>query len=123
METAIGVFASRDRAEEAVKELLQRNVPEQAIVFLTRSENEAKTVGKQLGAYTGGFMGGAVGMSAGVATATVFVPGIGGVFALGFGAATLLGLAGAGAGAAVGKAACMILARPNPHPTKRARRT
>lgn len=58
METAIGVFASRDRAEEAVKDLLRQNVPEQSIVFLTRSESEAKTVGKEVGAYTGGFMGG-----------------------------------------------------------------
>lgn len=119
METAIGVFASRDRAEDAVKELLQRNVPEQAIVFLTRSENEAKTVGKQLGAYTGGFMGGAVGMSAGVAAATVLVPGIGAVFALGFGAAALLGLAGAGAGAAVGKAALHDPGAPQPTPDEK----
>jgi anti-sigma B factor antagonist len=119
VETAIGVFASRDRAEEAVKELLQRNVPEQSIVFLTRSENEAKTVGKQLGAYTGGFMGGAVGMSAGVAAATVLVPGIGAVFALGFGAAALLGLAGAGAGAAVGKVAAHDPGTPQPTPDER----
>lgn len=114
METAIGVFASRDRAEEAVKELLRDKVPEQSIVFLTRSENEAKTVGKELGAYTGGFMGGAVGMSAGVAAATLLVPGIGAVFALGFGAAALLGLAGAGAGAAVGKTVSHDADAPKP---------
>ena len=77
METAIGVFASRDRAEEAVKDLLRQNVPEQSIVFLTRAESEAKTVGKEVGAYTGGFMGGAVGMSAGVAAATFWSPGSG----------------------------------------------
>lgn len=114
METAIGVFASRDRAEEAVKELLRDKVPEQSIVFLTRSENEAKTVGKELGAYTGGFMGGAVGMSAGVAAATLLVPGIGAVFALGFGAAALLGLVGAGAGAAVGKTVSHDADAPKP---------
>src|SRR5437773_2046231 len=115
METAIGVFASRDHAEQAVKDLLQNAVPEQAIVFLTRSENEAKTVGKELGAYTGGFAGGAVGMSAGVAAATVLVPGLGAVFAIGFGAAALLGLVGAGTGAAVGK---VISHDPNmPQPT------
>jgi len=103
METAIGVFASRDRAEEAVKELMQR-VPEDSIVFLTRSETEAKTVGKEFGTFVGGFAGGAAGMSAGVVAATLLVPGLGAVFALGFGAAALLGLAGAGAGAALGKA-------------------
>ncbi|MGH9544007.1 MAG: STAS domain-containing protein [Terriglobales bacterium] len=99
METAIGVFASRDSAEESVKELLEKGVPEASLVFLTRSESEAKTVGKQLGAFAGGFVGGAAGMTAGVAAATLLLPGIGAVFALGFGAAALLGIAGAGAGA------------------------
>jgi anti-sigma B factor antagonist len=114
METAIGVFASRDSAEEGVKELLQRGVPESSLVFLTRSESEAKTVGKQLGAFTGGFVGGAAGMSAGVAAATLLLPGIGAVFALGFGAAALLGLAGAGAGAATGSAAASDPKAPKP---------
>jgi hypothetical protein len=59
VETAIGVFASRDRAEEAVKELRQHGVPEQSIVFLTRSENEAKTIAKEFGTTLGGFVGGA----------------------------------------------------------------
>ncbi len=104
METAIGVFSSRERAEEAVEELLRKNVPEESIVYLTRSETEAKSIGKQFGATVGGFMGGAVGMSAGVAAATLLLPGIGPIFALGFGAAALLGLGGAGTGAAVGKA-------------------
>jgi anti-sigma B factor antagonist len=102
METVIGVFSSRERAEEAVGSLLKQHVPEDAIVFLTRSESEAKTVGKQLGASLGGFMGLATGASAGAAAATLLIPGVGPVFALGFGAAALLGLAGAGTGAAVG---------------------
>jgi anti-sigma B factor antagonist len=102
METVIGVFSSRERAEEAVGTLLKQHVPEDAIVFLSRSESEAKTVGRQLGASLGGFMGLATGASAGVAAATLLIPGVGPVFALGFGAAALLGLAGAGTGAAVG---------------------
>jgi anti-sigma B factor antagonist len=104
METAIGVFASRDNAEEALKELRQQGVPEQSLVFLTRSENEAKSIAKEFGAYVGGFAGGAAGMSAGVVAASLLLPGIGTVFAVGFGAAALLGLAGAGAGATVGSA-------------------
>jgi len=104
VETAIGVFSSRERAEEAVQELLGKHVPQESIVYLTRSETEAKSIGRQLGATVGGFMGGAVGMSAGVAAATLLLPGIGPIFALGFGAAALLGLGGAGTGAAVGKA-------------------
>lgn len=106
METTIGVFSSRERAEDAVRELLDQKVPKESIAFLTMSETEAKSVGKGLGATVGGFMGAAGGMSAGVLAATLLVvPGIGQVFALGFGAAALLGLAGAGAGSAVGKAA------------------
>jgi anti-sigma B factor antagonist len=104
METAIGVFSVREGAEEAVRELLEKNVPEESIVFLTRSETDAKKSGKEFGATVGGFAGGALGMSAGVLAATVLLPGIGTVFALGFGGAALLGLTGAGAGAALGKA-------------------
>jgi anti-sigma B factor antagonist len=105
METAIGVFSSRDRAEEAVRALRHGGVPDESIVFLTRSETEAKTVAKEFGASVGGFMGGAAGMTAGVVAASLLLPGIGTVFALGFGAAALLGAAGAGAGSAVGAAA------------------
>ena len=105
METAIGVFSSRERAEEAVKELLDQKVPKEEIVYLTRSEPEAVSVGKELGGAVGGFLGVATGMTAGVGAALLLVvPGIGQVFALGFGAAALLGLAGAGAGSAMGKA-------------------
>jgi anti-sigma B factor antagonist len=114
METAIGVFSSRDRAEEAVKELRRQGVPEPSVVYLTRSESEAKTIAKEFGATVGGFVGGAAGMSAGVVAATLLLPGIGPVFALGFGAAALLGLAGAGAGASVGSAASHDAEAPQP---------
>jgi anti-sigma B factor antagonist len=116
METAIGVFASREHAERAVKELRERSVPEESIVFLTRSENEAKTIAKELGAYVGGFMGGAAGVTTGVVAATLLLPGIGTVFALGIGAAALLTGAGAGAGAgsALGSAATHEADAPQP---------
>jgi anti-sigma B factor antagonist len=115
LETAIGVFSSRGKAEEAVHELFAQKVPQESIAFLTMSEAEAKTVGKGLGATVGGFMGAATGMSAGVLAATLLVvPGIGQVFALGFGAAALLGLAGAGAGSAVGGAAAEASTNPVP---------
>jgi anti-sigma B factor antagonist len=120
LETAIGVFSSRDRAEEAVKELIEQKVPKESIVFLTLSETEAKNVGKGLGATVGGFMGAATGMSAGVLAATLLVvPGIGPVFALGFGAAALLGLAGAGAGSAVGGAVGGDTTSPLPVPNEK----
>jgi len=119
METAIGVFSSRERAEAAVRELLGSRVPEEAIVFLTRSEPEGVTHGKQAGATVGGFVGMATGMSAGVAAATLMLTGIGTVFALGFGAAALLGLAGAGTGAAVGKAITEGGESPQPTPDEK----
>jgi anti-sigma B factor antagonist len=107
METVVGVFASRERAEETVKELLDQHVPQDAIVFLTRSESEAMTLGKSLGTFAGGFVGGATGVTAGIVAATLFsIPGIGQVFALGVGATAALGLAGA----AVGK---VLSAKPN----------
>ena len=93
METAIGVFSCRDHAEEAVKSLRRSGVSEESVVFLTRSETEAKAVAKEFGASVGAFMGGAAGMTAGVVAASLLLPGIGTVFALGFGGAALLGAA------------------------------
>lgn len=115
METAIGVFASRDHAEDAVKEL-KKQVPEESIVFLTRSENEAKSIAKELGAYVGGFVGGAAGVTTSVVAATLLLPGVGTIFALGVGAAALLAGAGAGAsaGTAVGEAAAHDAEAPKP---------
>ena len=105
MHTAIGVFSARETAEAAYKELVDRKVPPEHIVFLTRSEGQGSTVAKEIGATVGGFVGVAGGMTAGVGAAILLmVPGIGQVVALGFGAAALLGLAGAGAGSALGKA-------------------
>jgi len=106
METSMGVFSTRDRAEEAIKELLEKKVPEHEIAFLTGSENEATSMAKELGAYAGGFLGGTVGLSAAVAAATLLIiPGVGPVFVLGAGATALMGYLGASAGAKVGETA------------------
>jgi len=48
MKTAVGVFSSVDRAEQAIRALLNNKVPSERITFLTRSEPEATSVGKQL---------------------------------------------------------------------------
>ena len=78
VETAVGVFTSRERAEEAVRNLIEKKVPEESIVFLTRADSETASMGKELGAFAGGFLGGATGLSAGVAAATLLaVPGLG----------------------------------------------
>jgi len=104
VETTIGVFDSRDKAEQAVRELIQHQIPEKSIVFLTSSESEAMAFGKDLGTYAGGFLGGAVGVTAGcVGAAIALIPGFGQVFALGVGGAALLGYLGSKAGGSIGK--------------------
>jgi anti-sigma B factor antagonist len=99
LETAIGVFSSRHGAEEAVKQLRQQGIPEEAIVFLTWSENEAKVAARRLARIVG-LAGGAA--DASVAIAEFLLPGMGTVFALGFGKVTLLRLAAVRAASAVG---------------------
>jgi anti-sigma B factor antagonist len=100
LETAIGVFSSRGRAEEAVKQLRQQGIPEEEIVFLTRSEHEAKATARGLAGRVGGLAGGAADVS--VAVAEFLLPGMGTVFAIGFGRVTLLRLAAVRAASAVG---------------------
>jgi anti-sigma B factor antagonist len=117
METVVGVFDARDPAENAVKELLKQGVPQESIVFLTRSESEALSLGRDIGAFAGGFVGGAAGLTTGVVAATLLlIPGIGQVFALGVGATALAGLIGARAGAAFGKATAQHSGTPEPTP-------
>jgi anti-sigma B factor antagonist len=79
MKTAIGVFADRTRAEEAIRKLLANHVPPERITFLTRSEPEAHSFGKHLAASDN-----AAQQSATPAHLTVVsIPGIGNVFVQG----------------------------------------
>jgi hypothetical protein len=94
MVTAIGVFHSAERAREAVRQLLDNNVPQDSMIFLTRSDKDAEVIGHEFNkdAVTG-ITGASIGA---IAASTLLIPGIGGiVFGLGIGAATLLGLIGA----------------------------
>jgi anti-sigma B factor antagonist len=102
METSIGVFVSRRTAEEALNGLLSKNVPKDSIVFLTRADSKA-TFHDLDEKYAQAFAGGTTGMIL-AAVMLLAVPGVGEVVGVGFGAAALLGLIGAGAGLAVGKA-------------------
>jgi len=121
METSIGVFDSRERAEQAVKELLQKHVPEESIIFLTRSESEAMSFGKELGTYAGGFIGGAVGTTAGcVGAALALIPGFGQVFALGVGGAALLGYLGSKVGGNLAKGISQEPSAPKPASAEKA---
>jgi hypothetical protein len=103
VETAIGVFATRELGQDAMRQLIEENVPHESIVFLSRSEPEVKTFCKHLGATIGGYMGLAVGMSVGVGAAVLLaLPATWHIFALGFGSAAAVGLAGAGIVALLG---------------------
>jgi len=94
MKTAVGVFAAHERAEQAVESLLAQHVPEERIIYLTRSESDARQIGKRL-SHSAGLLEGAAGRPAGAAGLTpVAVPGVGPVFALGSNTASLLGLSG-----------------------------
>jgi anti-sigma B factor antagonist len=100
VEIVIGIFDSTERAEQAVKDLRHSQIPGQAIIFLTGSENEAMSFTKELGAYVGGVMGGAVQFTAGqIGSALALVPGFGQVYAIGLGAAALLHYLGSKVGA------------------------
>ena len=104
MPTSIGVFTSRDQAEAAVHELLAADVPQESIALLSpdTAPPEPRHTGKKVGAYLGGAIGTSTGLSLGLAAATLAVPGIGPVVAIGLGAAALLGLGGIRAGKSVG---------------------
>ncbi len=59
-------------------------------------------MGKTLGAYVGGVLGATGGLTLGTVLTAMVVPGVGPILAAGYGAAALLGIGGAVAGAAVG---------------------
>jgi uncharacterized SAM-binding protein YcdF (DUF218 family) len=90
LETAIGVFDSRASAERAIRELMEREVPRTAILFLTGSPSDAAAVARILGEYVSRILGGAVEVSLGAGASNVLMPALGRVFAMGFGAAGML---------------------------------
>ncbi|MBI4460146.1 MAG: hypothetical protein HY648_08825 [Acidobacteria bacterium] len=115
METVAGVFAVRSDAERATARLRSGGLSKDKMVLLVPGEpgerpnppvptveGEQPGMGKAVGGVVGGAMGIAGGFEAG-AIASAAIPGIGPVMAVGLLGAAVLGLAGAGAGAAVGK--------------------
>jgi len=106
VQTSVGVFSSRPDAENAVRELLNLQVPREAITFMTPQigADDSQGVAKDMGAYVGGAVGGGAGLSVGIAAASLALPGIGPILAIGVGAAALLGLGGAALGGKAGSA-------------------
>jgi hypothetical protein len=118
MRSVAGVFASRADAEHAAQKLRSIGLPEDKITLLApgKSEKESNEVQSVtvdateqpgMGKALGGAAGAAAGMAGGFGLGTlasVFIPGVGPVLAIGLWGAALLGLAGAGAGVAAGGA-------------------
>ena len=117
METVAGIFSSRDKAEEAVRELSSLGIPNDRIALLTpgmsdkRVEREVPTadseqpgMGQAMGGAVGGAMGVAGGATLGAAAASLLVPGVGPVIAGGLLGAAILGAGGAVTGIAAGEA-------------------
>jgi anti-sigma B factor antagonist len=53
MNTVVGIFSTRERAEQALTLLLQKHIPEYRIVYLTGSESDARAVDKKVGEAAG----------------------------------------------------------------------
>lgn len=116
METVAGIFRSRADAERAVEGLRSTGVGEDRISLLApgttsgeleaavpTTETEQPGMGGALGGTVGGALGVAGGLHLGAAAASLFIPGVGPVFAAGLIGAALLGAGGAAAGAAAGE--------------------
>jgi hypothetical protein len=114
MHNLVGIFRECAIADRAVRELLQAGIPQNRIMFLTGLDSAAQTtslpttdaepegMGKTVGEFVGGVTGASAGLALGSALASLFVPGVGPIMAAGIGAAALLGLGGAAAGAKLG---------------------
>ena len=107
MKTLVGIFDTQTDAAAAYRDLRSLNLRAENIIVLTpgaslreldavpTEEGEQPGMGKAIG----GVIGGAMGLAGGIAVATLLLPAVGPVLALGLGAGSL-GLGGAAAGAA-----------------------
>lgn len=114
MHNLVGIFRECATADRAVRELLQAGIPQNRITFLSgldsaaaatalpTTDAEAEGMGKTVGEFVGGVTGASAGLALGSALASLFVPGVGPIMAAGIGAAAVLGLGGATAGAKLG---------------------
>jgi len=113
MTTVAGVFRSRERAEHAAVDLRQTGLRSinllipgataSQVAAVPTTETEQPGMGKAIGGVLGGALGMAAGMELGAA-ATILIPGVGPVLAVGIAAAAILGVGGVVGGAAAGSA-------------------
>ena len=118
MEPIVAIFSSRASAESAVRALRQRGLPVDRVSMLLpgevapaaleriapTEEAEAPGVGEAVGGVVGAAAGASAGFGAGVLAASLLVPGVGAITAVGLAAAALFGAAGAIGGVKAGEA-------------------
>jgi hypothetical protein len=112
MEPVVGIFTSRSGAAEAAGALRRQGWAPESVQLLFPESSDAKVarvpiedaeqpgVGMALGGVVGGAAGAAAGLGLGTAVASLLIPGVGAVSAVGLAAAALLGAGGAVGGAA-----------------------
>src|SRR5436190_4790090 len=117
MESIVGIFNSFVDAQRASAMLRGLGIPDNRIAVLSpqtpeseieahipTTDTEQPGVGAALGGTVGAALGVAGGLEAGAAAASLLVPGVGPVLALGILGAAILGAGGAAAGAMAGQA-------------------
>lgn len=126
MKTVAGILNSQTEAEIAVEHLrsigikndrinlLTPDASERALAHVATTETEQPGTGPAIGGVVGGALGAAGGMSMGMAVASLLVPGVGPVLAIGVAAAAILGAGGAVGGAVAGEALEDSMARGLP---------
>ena len=128
MKTVAGIFNARADAEQAVEQLRTLGLAENNISLLTpgttpeeldervpTTETEQPGMGTAFGTVAGGAIGIAGGLHLGSALASLLVPGVGPVLAIGLVGAALFGAGGAAAGAAAGSKVEENIATGLPH--------
>lgn len=128
MESIVGIFNSLADARRAAAILRTLDIPEDRITVLTPHTSDAEVeasvptddteqpgMGQAVGGTVGAAMGVAGGATAGAAVASLLIPGVGPVIALGLLGAALLGAGGAAAGAVAGDAMEKAMADGLPH--------
>jgi hypothetical protein len=115
METVVGIFTARSAGESAAERVRALGITNDQINLMipglptAQLDSIPTTDAEQpgMGPVVGGVVGGVTGASGGLlgaAVASVLVPGVGPVMAIGLAAAAILGVGGAVAGAAAGSA-------------------
>lgn len=119
MEPVVGIFPSRASAEGGAKRLFSRGFAKEQVAMLLpgepatpaaleaevpTEEAEQSGMGQAVGGVVGAAAGASAGFGAGVVGASLLVPGVGAVTAIGLAAAALFGVAGAIGGARAGEA-------------------